>query len=42
MLNADDMRRRECCGGRLMLCDECVHNDGECDYSGGSDSCSRE
>ena len=29
------------CGGRLMLCDECIHNDGVCDYSGDSDSCSR-
>ena len=29
------------CGGRLMLCDECRHRDGEpdCDYNGKTDSC---
>lgn len=31
------------CGGRLMLCDECMHTEGggKCDYDNKTDSCYR-
>lgn len=29
------------CGERLMLCDECVHAGGPCDYDGQADTCRR-
>lgn len=32
------------CGGRLMLCDECMHSEAKafCDYNSNTDSCHRQ